>query len=148
MADESTDALGVEVCTDGGFSRRNFMSAVAALAGTRFDDADYEIENVDEWGPIDGTYLIESFSPAAVNASGDGTVASWLLEDHELEDRTAEVFYNQSGVLLAFEATGKERNVRTGSRSEFTPEQAKELAAALYQAAEELQRRREATDAE
>ena len=128
--------------------RHNFMQAVAALADTRFDQAGYDINNVEGCGPIDGTYLIESFSPAAVNVSGDSAVASWYLEDRKLEDRAGEAFYNQSGILLAFEETCEKQNVRAGSRSGFKPEQGKELAAALFQAVEELQLRREITDAE
>ncbi len=128
--------------------RRQYMSAVAAAAAARWDDEDYDIENVDEWEPMDGdTYRTATFTPRYLSATGEGKFASWVLEDEDLPERTMDVFYRTEAVHLTFEGADRERDVRAGSLADLSTDQAKELAAALYQAAEEL-RRREATDAD
>lgn len=127
--------------------RRDFMSAVAALAATRWDNEDYDIENAEEWEPIDsGTYETGRFSPDYLSASGQGKFASWLLEDDDLPERTMEVFYSPQAVHLTFE--GSDGDVRAGGLADLTTDQARDLAAALYQAAEELDRRPVVDDAD
>lgn len=124
--------------------RREFIGGVAALAATRWENEDYDIEN---WDPMEGgSYTTGSFTPTSMRTSGDGTVAGWLLEADDLVQMTVEVFYDTSGVHLTIEGNGDD--VYGGAQSEFDPHEAKEAAAALYQAAEEYQRRTEEADAE
>lgn len=127
--------------------RRDFMSAVAALAGTRWDNEDYDVANVENWDDVDcGSYCTGSFSPLEVNTNGDGPISGWLLEDDELDERMTEVFYTSDAVFISVEGRGE--NIYSGSRGGFEPDQAKQVAAALYQAAEELQQRQEVADGE
>jgi len=126
--------------------RREFMGGVAALAVTRWENEDYDIENVENWNPlVGGTYNVGTFTPQLLTTSGDGPVSDWLLEDDEFADRTMEVYYDPDAIHLTFEGEGD--GVRGGGLAELTTDQARDLAAALFQAAEELDRRREVADA-
>jgi len=127
--------------------RREFMGGVAALAATRWENEDYDIENAEDWEPIEGgSYTTGTFVPATMRTSGEGAVTSWLLEDAEFEDRTTEVFYDTSGVHVTIE--GSSEDLYGGAIGEFDPDEAKQLAAALFQAAEEYDRRSEVDDAD
>lgn len=127
--------------------RREFMGGVAALAATRWDSEDYDIENAENWEPpTGGTFETGTFTPKLVTTSGDGKIGGWLLEDTDFTERTMEVFYDDGGVHLTIE--GKGDDVRGGGLAELDTDQARNLAAALYQAAEELDRRPEADDAD
>jgi len=128
-------------------TRRQYMGGVAALAATRWENEDYDIENADEWEPLKGgIYETGTFTPAALTTSGDGKVAGWLLEGDDFSERAVEVFYDPSAVHLSFE--GSDGDLRAGGLAELTTEQARELAAALFQAAEELDRRPGGNDAD
>ncbi|RYJ08354.1 hypothetical protein ELS19_17535 [Halogeometricum borinquense] len=118
------------------------QQSVADLAAVRLDAEDYEIDNADEWGTMGcQSFYTGTFTPNSIQTSGDGTVAGWLLEDDDLDERTLEVFYDTGGVHVAIEGSGEAVFGSTGC--EFSPKLAKQVAAALYQAAEELQRRTE-----
>lgn len=128
-------------------TRREYMAGVAALAAARWETEDYDIENVENWEPMKhGTYTTGTFSPGYFSTSGEGKVGGWLLEDEDLSERTLEVFYDTQEVHLTME--GKSDDVRSGGLAAFDTDQARDLAAALYQAAEELDRRREVADAD
>ncbi|SDK17231.1 hypothetical protein SAMN05216226_1313 [Halovenus aranensis] len=121
------------------------QQSVADLAAARLDTEDYDIDNADEWEPIGSqTFYTGSFTPESVQTSGDGTVAGWLLEDEDLDERTLEVFYDTGGVHIAIEGSGEAVFGSTGC--EFPPQLAKQVAAAMYQAAIEQERRSEGTD--
>ena len=127
--------------------RREFMGGVAALAATRWDGEDYDIENAENWEPpTGGTFQTGTFTPTLVTTSADGQIGGWLLEDTDFTERTMEVFYDADGVHLTIE--GKGDGVRGGGLAELDTDQARDLAAALYQAAEELDRRPEVDDAD
>lgn len=127
--------------------RRTFMGGVATLAAARWNDEGVDIEAVEAWEPLDGgVYHTGRFTPQAVQTSGDGTKAGWSLSDDDFSDRTMEVFYSPDAVNLTFEGTGDP--VWGGGLAELTTDQARELAAALFQAAEELDRRSGVTDAD
>jgi hypothetical protein len=128
--------------------RRDFMSGVAAVAASRWNAEGYDIENVDEWDPVDGgAYQTGTFTPEYLIASGhDGDRAEWLFERGDFPDETIEVHYDKSGVSIALEGAGESH--RAGSLANLTPEQARQLGAALYQAGEELERRKSADHAE
>ena len=57
-----------------------------------------------------------------------------------------EIFYDRDAVHITFGANDGE--IRAGGLLDFESGQARQIAAALYQAAEELDRWQEATDAE
>lgn len=127
--------------------RRTFLGAVATLAGTRWENEGYDIENADEWEPLDGgTYNTGSFTPMELMSSGEGEFAGWLIEDDDLSERTMEVFYDSNAIHLSFEGSGGD--MRAGGLGSLSPDQARNLGAALYQAGEELEWRREANDAD
>lgn len=128
-------------------SRRDCMSAVAALAASQWDDEPYNIEDAEQWDPLSGgTYPTGSVSPGALSSSGYGPATKWLLEDDAFTDRRLEVYYSPDGVHITAEATADGEGVRSGSVAELDPEQAREIAAALYRAAEEYERRPEEAD--
>ena len=128
-------------------SRREYMGAVAAAAATRLDNEEYDIENADQWEPLSGgTYQIGQFTAQMLTASGQGAVGGWLVERGVLDDCLVEVFYSTDGITVALE--GDAGDVRASTGAELAPDQAREIGAALYQAAEELEARRAADSGE
>jgi len=126
--------------------RRDFVSGVAAAAAGRLEEEEYDIVNVDEWDPIGfDRYCTGEVSPEQMSGSAAGTYGGMGFDPDDFTAQRAVVLYSASGVSLDLEAHG-EGDVRTGLMTEFTSDQARELAAMLYQAAEELDRRREAGD--
>lgn len=120
--------------------RRGFLGGVAGLAASQWAADGLDPANIEAWDPLeDGIYQTGSISPHAVSSSGGGAAASWLIEDDDLTDRTASVAYSRSGISLAVE--GESDGLHAGALAELTPEQARDLAAALFQAAEEYDRR-------
>lgn len=128
-----------------GVTRRQYLGALAAGAAANWDAAEYDIENVDEWGDRVEHVEIGSFDPASFRSSGDLGCSGYLVENQDVERPTAEVWYDGSGVALTLEAA-LDGGDYSGAVGEFTPEEARELAVAVYQAAEELEQWREATD--
>lgn len=125
------------------FSRRQYMAGVAALAGVRWENEDIDPDDAD---PLEGgVYTTGEFTPKRMLSSGEGDVTKWILEDDDFTDRTVEVFYDNLDVLLALDGNG-EGDLRAGALGVLTPEQARQVGAALYQAGEELERRQEVTD--
>jgi len=128
--------------------RREFMGGVAALAATRWESEDYDIDNVENWGPLGSSlYITGEITPDEVTASADGKYGGVAFNDDDFTERVAQVTYWSEGVSLDIEAKGDE-NVRSGVLAGLTTDQARELAAMLYQAAEELDQRREVDDAD
>lgn len=126
-----------KVVRDGGFSDR---------VDERWDAADYDIDNVENWGDIDGAYTVDDILPDRLSSEGDGNVAGWYVKDEDLTTRSVSVHYSSSGVRLGLDGTGDDVQMSAGAG--LTPEQAKRLGAALYQAGEELERWRDATEGE
>lgn len=127
-------------------TRREYLGGVAAAAIARWEDEDYSLENVEEWDPIDGgIYTTGEFSPGYLRTSGDGVYSSWGVEDDDLQDRSLVVFYDRDGVNVTMEGEGD--NVYGGALTELDTEEAKEFAAAVFQAAEELEQRRQVDNA-
>jgi hypothetical protein len=119
-------------------SRREYMAGVASLAAVRWDSEDYDIENADEWEPLKrGIYETGTFVPLAISSNGRGASASWMIEDDQLQERALQVWYDPESVHIAFE--GESDETYAGGLAELEPEQAKELGAALYQAAVEYE---------
>ena len=121
--------------------RRRFIEAVAALAAARWEEEGYDPEDLDGWEPMaPGSYRTGKFAPSLLTTSGEGSAGHWLVEDANLDARSLEIHYDSGGVKLSFEGTGDA--LRGGMLAELQPAQARRAAAALYQAAEELDARR------
>lgn len=132
-----------------GASRRQYMSGLASLAAAEWATKDYDIENAENWDPVtDGDYLTGEVSPEYVMGSASGTHAHMAFERDDLRDTTAHVLYNHTGVSVELGGSEEgeddpvERNY-VGALAHFTPDQARDLAVAIYMAAEELDRRPE-----
>ena len=123
--------------------RREFVAAVAALAATRLKDEGGADDGDHQEAMENGLYTTGSFTPTGMWTSGEGTVASWLVEPESLDEMELEVSYDATGILLSIEGRGDD--VRGGVLGEFDRETAREAAAALYQAAEEHRHRMEDT---
>lgn len=116
--------------------------AAEARARGRLDAEDYDLENVDEWEPMGSSYQTGSFGFKSASASGRTGRATWEFEPEDFDDRTAVVWYNADGLRVILEAAGPE--ARSGFSAGLDAEQAKEFAAAIYQAAIEHEARLEA----
>lgn len=128
-------------------SRRQFMGAVTALALARYEAEGLDPANVDEWDPLEpwdaGTWTTGEFEPTGMWASGEFPYSAWDL-DEILDEASVEVFYDTEKVLLAFE--NKDETSRIGAHISLPPDEVMELAAALYQAAWELDNRQRSGD--
>lgn len=127
-------------------NRRTYMEGVASLAAARWAGEDYDIENVDEWDAPDGLYTTGEFAPESLRGDGRGQIGEWCIRDRDLTDRTVTTCYDERGVNLFVEGSGGE--LSTGCSIKIAPDTAKELAAALYQAAEEFEKRPGTVDTE
>ncbi|MFB6068618.1 MAG: hypothetical protein ABEJ90_01665 [Halobacterium sp.] len=108
-------------------------------------EADYDLSNVDEWDPMGtGHYRGAKLTPQQMWGSADTQFASFGVEPEDVPEQFLEVWYSDSlGVAVNLCAYGEDR-LHFGQLATFDPDDARELAAAIYQAAEELERRREA----
>ncbi|ELZ21481.1 hypothetical protein C475_18726 [Halosimplex carlsbadense 2-9-1] len=132
--------------------RRDFLSSVAALAATRWEQEDYDIDNVEEWAPLeDGGYTTGEFTPSTLTTSWGNEFSGGAFPDEKFSERTVTVFYDTTDVNLCFEGRDGDPGdggLRAGGLIQLTPEQARELGASLYQAGEELERRLEVANAD
>lgn len=124
-------------------TRRGYLGGVAAAAVARWEDEEYDLENVEEWDPMDThSFTTGEFTPEAAGTNGEAPYSGWMVEDDVLNERKATVFYDADGVTVSIGGDSDD-GMWFGSHVEFTPADAKEYAAAVFQAAEELERRRE-----
>lgn len=128
-------------------TRRGYLGALAAGATVNWENAEYDIENVDEWGEKIEHVNIGSFDPSAFRSDADLGCSGFLVENDSVERPTAEVWYDNGGVTVSLEADLVDDDY-AGNAGEFDPDEAREFAVAIYQAAEELERWREAIDDE
>jgi hypothetical protein len=125
-------------------TRRSILRTIAALAATRWDNEGFGPGDVDGWeGPTGGVRETGEFAPTWMLTSGEGPAAMWRMGDRKFDERTLHVLYDHDGVQVDVEAEGD--GVRGGALVELQPEQARELAVSLYQAAEEQESARDAT---
>lgn len=124
-------------------TRRQYLGALAAAAAASWEDADYDIENVDEWGDKIEHVNIGSFGLSLFRSNADLGYSGFLVENDSVEEPTAEVWYDGDGVTVSLEADLADGHY-SGSAGEFDPDEAREFAVAIYQAAEELERWQEA----
>lgn len=121
--------------------RRGYMSAVAALAATKWAAADYDIEDAEEWKPATGGhYFTGRFAPSAIDSTSQNSTHLLEFRDGDFSDRVLNVQYDEDHVNVVIEGRA-DGGVCAGALAELSPEQAKELAATIYMAAEEQSRR-------
>lgn len=121
--------------------RREYMSAVAGLAASNWAAEDYDIEDADEWDPATpGHYFTGRFAPSAITSTSQNSTHLLEFRDGDFSDRVLNVQYDEDHVNVAIEGSA-DGGVCAGALAELSPEQAKEIAAALYMAAEEQSRR-------
>lgn len=127
-------------------SRRTFMEGVASMAAANWAEADYDIEDAENWDPVQGgLYIVDEFTPsqiittATVHADDPFHRVNCEIFPEQLPERDVIISYDPSAVNVEIDGSGEDR--RGGSLASLTPEQAREVAAAIYQAAEELDRR-------
>lgn len=124
--------------------RRSFIETLAALAAARRSDG-RQPDDLGGWHDADTDDLtIGDVAPEEVTVSATGSLGEWLLDDAALSERRLEVSYDALNILLSVEASGD--TIEAGTLTALTPEQAREIAVALYQAADEHDRRWEETD--
>lgn len=130
--------------------RRGFMGAVAAAALASYDDEPFGPEDIDEWDPMDGNgiYTTGDVEAAMLRTEIEGPIGGAATPLIGLADASVQSYYpgGNGGVLLGADARGEQVSTTVGI--ELDPETAKELAAALYRAAWELENRprREGTE--
>lgn len=132
-------AQSQRLVADGGTSRRESLDELKALTDSQLEEEDHDIENVEEWGEFDSVYDVGSYSPHSVSFKADGEVSAFLFEDKFFDEREAEVFYDSSSVTISLQAKGEDP-LSASAGAEFTPEEAKEIAVGIFQAAEEMSR--------
>jgi hypothetical protein len=120
-------------------------SRAAAAVARRLEATDYDLG---DWrlADLDGTVNVENMPPTEVSCSGETAGASWLVEPPLIDDGTVEVFYSGWGVTAAFTGRSADGEHRAGASASLTPAQARELGAALMQAAEELRAAKAASE--
>lgn len=123
-------------------NRREVMQAVAGIATARWATEDYDPANVDEWEPIEnGIYKTGTFDAQELWGSGDSPLARIAFEDRDFDERALNVAYDQDGPHMSIDAHAEDRSTRFSLFAELTPEDARQLAGALYQAAWEYENR-------
>lgn len=122
--------------------RRDFMGAVAGVAATRWESEDYDPENVDEWKPIrGGRYTTGRLRAEQISAEGNGPATDWKVTDDQLDERQLIVSYDSEGPWLAVVGSADDRSFYHEVGADLDPEEAKQLAGALFQAAWEYENR-------
>ena len=136
-ANESTPSPGKEASgtdgelqTDGGVSRREVLSAAAALSVL---PASENVEAVTERG--NGQIGRDSdLTASGIFANADVGKANFSLDKDDLDDIGFEFRIDRQHVTFSVEATGENR--RAGTLLEFTPEEAVAVAGHLVRAAQ------------
>lgn len=146
--DDETERL----MTDGGTTRREYMGGLASLAAAEWATEDYDIENAENWdAPVGGVWTVANMAPKQIIASAATGFGTMEYDDKNFTQREVEVTYTESGVNVDIDAEGDEPDhgakPRVGALATFDPEGARELAVAIYMAAEELDRRPDREDA-
>jgi hypothetical protein len=88
-------------------TRRQYIGGVAALAATRWENEDYDIENVENQDSLAHSEVITGeISPKDVTTSADGKYGGVMFSDDDFTERVAQVRYWSDGVSLDIEAKG------------------------------------------
>jgi len=137
METENTTRESGHGCTDP--VDQLIAKTTAAIVG-RLESREFDFSAIDEWDAIEpGYYLIGETDVDAIAADLHSDRAHLRLNSEHLPEGRCQVSYSEDGVSL--EHIAKNNPHRFSALTEFTPEQARELAYSLLIAAEEFERR-------
>lgn len=121
-------------------NRREAMQSLVAAATARWTAEGWNPQEMEDWEPVtSGIYGYERWGFEATEMSGHVNGPITHAEIDEFSSREIRVAYTEKGVWL--DVDGKVEEITVGALATLSPEQAKDIAVALYQAAEELERR-------
>jgi hypothetical protein len=130
-------------------TRPEAMQGVAALAATRFEGTERDMSDVDEWPPLGHeSWFVDA--PDAIDAEGHIEAPHVTAGVDIGADAPAwpNVWYKDSeGVGVGIERERDADDVYLSASATFDTDAARDLAAAIYRAAEELDTRRELENA-
>lgn len=121
-------------------NRRDYMKSVSALAVARRGTPaeDYDVDEPD-------TQLREGwfahFEATRFSASYLGDFGGFELIGREVDEQLVEVAFDSDGVLLTVDGRNDDYSIDAGAMGVLEPEEAREVAAAIYRAAEEVEAR-------
>ena len=117
-------------------------AATADLAALRWDREGLEADRMDEWEDLRGhNYSVGRLAVDDLTASVVGEYGHITVDAGQAESPALAVDYSDQSISL--ELNGQLGSGTAGALANLTPAQAREAAAMLAQAAEELERRRE-----
>jgi len=124
-------------------NRREYIAALSSLAASKWADEGWS--EPEEWGPIgNGAYPLDGISGSELVLFADGSIGQWTIEPYDIDETTVEVHYTSEYVRLGVDAEGDE--ISAGGGFDLTSDEARNLAVALFRAAEEMDRRPSRTE--
>ena len=119
-------------------NRREYISALSSLTAAQWDGEGWP--DPEEWPPIgDGGIIVDDVSVSDLTTYADGTIGMWNIMPGDVDEGTVEVDYTEDYIHVGVHGVGE--LIETGAGFELTSDQARDLAVALYRAAEEKDRR-------
>jgi hypothetical protein len=121
--------------------RREYLAALSAAVAARRESGGSECEP-EEWEPI-GTkiFRVGEVATSGAHFYGDSIVAGWNISNDQLDERRAIVEYDRDEVLLNVKGKRGGDRMSFGSGVALSVDEARDLAVALFQAAEEKEKR-------
>lgn len=133
--------------------RRSFMEGVAALAGVRWADQDVDVDELTSGAEAGddptleeiaaergGPYTTGEFTPPGFMHRTGFRVGEIVMWGDDFDEFDLAVQYDYNGPYIAQEFASDDGD-QVDLMTKLTPEQARQLGAALYQAAEEHESR-------
>jgi len=137
METENTTRESGHGCTD---PVDQLIAKTAAALSGRLESREFDFSAIAEWDAIEpGFYLIGETDADAIAAELHSDRAHLRLDSEHLPEGRLQVSYSEGGVAL--EQIANNEPHRFSALTEFTPEQAREVAYSLLIAAEEFERR-------
>lgn len=127
-------------------NRREALQSLAALASSAWTAEGWDPDGMEEWDPVkSGVYAYDrwEYDVQRLTAHVEGPMTFGELRD-VFTARGVRVAYTENGVWLGVDGQGE--GYRTGLVATISPDVAREVASALYMAAEEFDRRPSATE--
>lgn len=126
-------------------NRREVLQALGAAASAAWVEEGYDPSDLQSWRDEGGPYsTTQEVTPTSIMPFAEGRFASFSTPRGAFEERSVEVFYDSEDIVLAGQANSDDLKVDMSIG--FSPEAAREVAVALYQAAEEFEAREETSN--